>query len=185
RVEGEVEKLVEGSGMTTGRRSLQQEEMDLGELAADAAERFEAPARNAGCQLTIEAASTPVRGHWDRLKLEQVLANLLSNALKYGAGKPVRIRVSESEGIARLGVIDAGIGIAAEDVSRIVGRFERAVSTRHYGGLGLGLFIARQIVEAHGGEIQVRSKPNLGSEFTVLLPTISSDAPKLSEQLPH
>jgi len=119
------------------------------------------------------------------LKIDQVLSNLLSNALKYGAGKPVVIRIAESEGVARLSVIDAGIGIAAEDVSRIFGRFERAVSTRHYGGLGLGLFIARQIVEAHGGEIQVRSKPNGGSEFTVLLPTTGSDAPKLSEQLPH
>src|SRR5262249_26060259 len=119
RLNSLVENLLEVSRITTGRLSLQREEMDLGELAADAAERFEAPARNGGCQLTIEAASTPVRGHWDRLKLEQVLANLLSNALKYGAGKPVRIRVSESEGIARLGVIDAGIGIAAEDVSRI------------------------------------------------------------------
>ncbi len=180
-----VENLLEVSRITTGRLSLEREEVDLAELATDAAERFEAPARNAGCQLTIEAASTPVRGHWDRLKIEQVLANLLSNALKYGAAKPVRIHVSESEGVARLSVIDAGIGIAAEDISRIFGRFERAVSTRHYGGLGLGLFIARQIVEAHGGEIQVRSKPNQGSEFTVLLPIAGSDAPKLTEQLPH
>jgi PAS domain S-box-containing protein len=185
RLTGLVENLLEVSRITTGRLSLQLEEVDLGELAADAAERFEAPARNAGCQLTIEAASTPVRGQWDRLKLDQVLANLLTNALKYGAGKPVRICVAESEGVARLSVIDAGIGIAAEDVSRIFGRFERAVSTRHYGGLGLGLFIVRQIVEAHGGEIQVRTKPNRGSEFTVLLPTTGSDAPKLSEQLPH
>ena len=185
RLSGLVENLLEVSRITTGRLSLQREEVDLGELVADAAERFEAPARNAGCRLTIEAASTPVRGRWDRLKIDQVLSNLLSNALKYGAGKPVVIRIAESEGVARLSVIDAGIGIAAEDVSRIFGRFERAVSTRHYGGLGLGLFIARQIVEAHGGEIQVRSKPNGGSEFTVLLPTTGSDAPKLSEQLPH
>ena len=180
-----VENLLEVSRITTGRLGLQREQVDLGELVADAAERFEAPARNAGCQLTIEAASTPVRGHWDRVKLEHVLANLLSNALKYGAGKPVRIRVEESEGVARLSVTDAGIGIAAEDISRIFGRFERAVSTRHYGGLGLGLFIARQIVEAHGGEIQVRSAPIRGSEFTVILPTTGSDEAKLTEQLPH
>src|SRR5262249_58898050 len=117
--------------------------------------------------------------------MDQGPSNRVTNALKYGAGKPVVIRIDESEGVARLSVIDAGIGIAPEDVTRIFGRFERAVSTRHYGGLGLGLFIARQIVEAHEGEIRVRSKPGRGSEFTVLLPTGRPAESRLTEQLPN
>src|SRR5262249_34921380 len=154
RLSGLVENLLQVSRITTGRLELQREEVNLGELAADAAEHFDSAARSAGCPLSVAAPSSPVLGHWDRLRIEQVVAHLLSNARKYGAGKPVQVSIGESEGVARLIVSDEGIGIAPEDVTRIFGRFERAVSTRHYGGLGLGLFIARQIVEAHEGEIR-------------------------------
>jgi len=143
------------------------------------------PAAGAGRSLTVETGSEPIRGEWDRLRLEQVLSNLLSNALKYGAGKPVHVAVGRSEEVARLTVRDEGIGIAAEDAERIFGRFERAVSMREYGGLGLGLFIARQIAGAHGGEIRVQSKPNGGSEFTVLLPMIATEAPTHAPEPQH
>jgi signal transduction histidine kinase len=105
-----------------------------------------------------------------RSLLEQITSNLLSNAIKYGPGKPVDVNVHAVEGTARLTVRDYGIGIAHEAVARIFDRFERAVSPRHYGGLGLGLYIARQIVEAHRGSILVRSEPGAGSTFTVVLP---------------
>ena len=109
-------------------------------------------------------------GRWDRLTLEQIVSNLLSNAIKYGSGRPIEIDVRESDGAVRVAVRDRGIGIAKEDLTRIFGRFERGVSLRHYGGLGLGLFIARQLAEAHGGTIVAQSQPGAGSTFTLMLP---------------
>ncbi|MFY0572224.1 ATP-binding protein [Archangium lansingense] len=106
----------------------------------------------------------------ETLRLEQVVAHLLSNALKFGAGGPVLLRVEEQEGWARLTVRDAGIGMDEKVRARIFGRFERGVSERHYGGLGLGLFITHQVVDAMGGRIHVESAPGRGSTFTVELP---------------
>jgi signal transduction histidine kinase len=99
-----------------------------------------------------------------------VIANLLSNACKYGAGKPIRVEVGLDGKLARLSVRDHGIGIAPADRERIFERFERAASARHYGGLGLGLYITRQVVEAHGGTIRVASHAGAGSTFSVELP---------------
>ena len=96
--------------------------------------------------------------------------NLLANAAKYGAGGPVDLIVEDLGPSARLDVVDRGIGISPGDQGRIFDRFERAVSERHYGGFGLGLWLSRQIVEAHGGTIEVTSAPGVGSTFTVLLP---------------
>ena len=103
-----------------------------------------------------------VVGFWDRTRLEQVVTNLLSNALKFGAGKPIRVRVERPGRDGRFDGRDQGVGIAPADQKRIFGRFERAVSVRHYGGLGLGLFIVRQIVDSLGGCITVRSSPGKG-----------------------
>lgn len=96
--------------------------------------------------------------------------NLLSNALKFGAGKPIRVRVERRDATAVLTVGDPGVGIDTADQKRIFDRFERAVPTRHYGGLGLGLFIVRQIVDSLGGRITVRSSPGEGSTFQVEMP---------------
>jgi signal transduction histidine kinase len=104
------------------------------------------------------------------MRVEQVVTNLLSNAIKYGAGRPIEIRVDGDENTARLTVRDRGIGIPPDHQARIFERFERAVSTSDYGGFGLGLWIVRQIVEAHGGQIHVTSTPGQGSAFTVELP---------------
>ena len=123
----------------------------------------------AGCSVRLEV-SGEVRGCWDGSRLEQVVVNLLSNAAKYGAGKPVFIQVDAEGGQARLRVRDEGIGISEEALPRLFGRFERGVSERHYGGLGLGLYISRQIVGAMGGTIQVESQQDQGALFTVLLP---------------
>ncbi len=110
-------------------------------------------------------------GHWDALRIEQVVINLLTNALKYGPGKPIEIRLSALQpGMVTLEVQDQGIGLDPRDAARIFDRFERAVSASHYGGLGLGLYIARQIVQAHHGDIQVKSAPDRGATFTVILP---------------
>jgi signal transduction histidine kinase len=111
-----------------------------------------------------------VVGRWDRSRLEQVVANLLSNAFKYGSGKPVEIEIALEPERARLSVKDQGIGIPPERQGRIFERFERAVSARHYSGLGLGLYIVRRVLEALGGSIRVQSAPGVGSTFAVELP---------------
>ena len=164
-----VEKLLDVSRVATRRLALNLENMDLAQLARDTAERFRPQAAAAQSELLIDEEGRAA-GRWDRFRLEQVISNLLSNAIKYGRGKPITLRVSAAEDTARLSVRDEGIGIAGTDVTRIFGRFERAVSSRHYGGLGLGLYIAHEIVEAHSGCILVQSDPGHGSTFTVLLP---------------
>jgi signal transduction histidine kinase len=125
-----------------------------------------------------EAAATALQitapqelvGHWDRERLEQVVTNLLTNALKYGAGQPVEVTLSRAEEYARLAVRDAGIGVEPEHHDRIFERFERAVSVRNYGGFGLGLYIVRRVVEALGGAVRVDSDVGAGATFTVELP---------------
>ncbi len=109
-------------------------------------------------------------GPWDRLRLEQVAGNLLSNAIKYGPGQPVEVRVHRDGRRGILAVADRGIGVAPEEQQRIFDRFERAVTARHFGGLGLGLWIAREIVTRLGGSVRVESQPGQGATFTVELP---------------
>jgi PAS domain S-box-containing protein len=169
RLNALVNELLDVTRIHAGRLRMDLEEVDLTALVQDVAARFELPATQARSTLLLESPG-PVVGTWDRLRLEQVVTNLLSNALKYGTGKPVHVRVETSGGLARLEVRDEGIGIAPESLPRIFGRFERAVSDRHYGGLGLGLYITRQIVEALGGTVSVRSAPGAGATFTVELP---------------
>jgi signal transduction histidine kinase len=112
---------------------------------------------------------TEVHGRWDRLRIEQMVSNLVSNALKYGQGKPVEAALWTEDGQAIIRVTDHGIGIDEEHQKRIFQRFERAVATRDFGGFGLGLWIARQIAEASGGRIEVESKLGEGSAFTIRL----------------
>jgi PAS domain S-box-containing protein len=175
-----IEDLLDVSRVAAGRLELEPEAVDLAEVARGVAARFELELTRSGSSLTL-ALDGPVVGHWDRLRLEQVVTNLLSNAVKYGAGGPIEVRVEGEGGLARLVVRDRGIGIAAEDQGRIFGRFERAASSRHYGGLGMGLYITRQIVEAHGGSVRVASAPGAGSTFTVELPRRGAAAPAAPE----
>ncbi|RKH45653.1 sensor histidine kinase [Corallococcus sp. AB050B] len=169
RLSGLVDNLLDVSRITAGRLRLELEEMDLASVAAEILYRFSAAAAQAGTELGLEAP-VPVVGRWDRLRLEQVVTNLVSNALKYGAGQPVIVSVEANGTLARLTVKDHGIGIAPDDLARIFERFERAVSDRHYGGLGLGLYITRQIVEAFGGTVSAVSTPGEGSTFILELP---------------
>ncbi len=139
------------------------------EVVREVISTFAPQAESAGCEVVLSEHG-PVVGQWDRLRLEQVVTNLLTNAFKYGAGKPVRCACWAGRTQAQLSVADKGIGIEPEHLSRIFGRFERAVSDKHYGGLGLGLYITRQIVEALNGEVHVTSHPGQGSTFTVHAP---------------
>jgi signal transduction histidine kinase len=187
-----VDNLLDVSRVSSGTLRLQREECDLAEVVNEVVGRFGEECARAECQVTIQAPPTLV-GQWDRLRIEQVITNLLVNAIKYGAGKPIMIHVERGEGAAKLEVKDQGIGIEPEKVSRIFERFERAVSSRSYGGLGLGLYIARQIVDAHGGRIAVASRPGEGSTFTIDLPlehltllrgTAADDEPTIGLALP-
>jgi len=132
-------------------------------------ERWRDEASRAGCQLHVDAPA-PVRGRWDPLRIDQVIENLLGNAIKYAPGKPVRISVAARGDLAELCVSDDGPGIPPGAEARIFRRFERATDVRNYGGLGLGLYIVREIVEAHGGTISVDTAAGKGATFRVALP---------------
>ncbi|WNG29226.1 PAS domain-containing protein [Cystobacter fuscus] len=161
--------LLDVSLIASGCIELRREQVDLLSVVRQVVARLTPRAGKFQAPLIIEADS-PVVGQWDRSRLEQVVTNLLDNALKYGAGAPVVIRVTVDNGFARLSVRDKGIGIAPEESRRIFERYARAVSERNYGGLGLGLYITRAIVEAEGGRVRVHSALGQGATFVVELP---------------
>ncbi|WP_245768539.1 ATP-binding protein [Stigmatella aurantiaca] len=169
RLHSLVETLLEVSQLSLGRLRLQLEEVDLAEVVGDTVAQLRDVLERAGYTLTLEV-ERPLVGRYDRARFEKVVRNLLDNALKYGQGRPLRVRAWSEAGFSRLTVADQGIGILPEDQARIFERFERAVPGRNYGGLGLGLWIARQVVEAHGGHIQVDSAPGQGTTFSVRIP---------------
>ncbi|HVJ18007.1 MAG TPA: PAS domain-containing sensor histidine kinase [Polyangiaceae bacterium] len=164
-----VNGLLDVSRISAEAVELNLETFDLAVLVREVTSRLEDEATRAGCSFRVEAPAA-ARGNWDRAQLEQVLANLLGNALKYGSGNLVEVGLRQDAEHVRLTVHDRGIGIAPEDLERIFGRFERAVPSKHYGGLGLGLYISRQIVEAHGGTIEADSSSSAGTTFIVSLP---------------
>lgn len=164
-----VDNLLDVSRILNRRLQLDVEAFDLGELTTEVLERFRERAQDAGTAISAEAPG-PVIGYFDRLKMEQVVTNLLSNALKYGAGRPVAIRVHARGEQAVLQVEDWGPGIPPEHQVRIFERFERASDGHRKESLGLGLYIVRSLVEAHGGTIGVASEPGRGATFEVVLP---------------
>jgi len=164
-----MDEMLEVSRITGGRIDLNLEELDLAAFVRELLERSREPLERAGCALEFHAEDGAV-GKWDRLRIEQIVNNLLSNAMKYGRGKPIQVSLANNEHAASLSVRDCGIGIPVEEQARIFERFERAVSARIYTGFGLGLWIVRQIVDAMGGSIHVQSQPGKGSLFTVTIP---------------
>lgn len=170
-----VNNLLDVSRLAAGRFEIRREEVDLARVTMDVVSRFRQQVELAGGTLEISTPQ-PVVGNWDRLRIEQVVTNLVSNALKYGRGKPVGIQVEQHGPQARLTVKDQGIGIASEDLQRIFDRFTRASGTRNYAGLGLGLYIVKQIVDGLNGTITVESELGVGSTFTVELPVAIDSA---------
>jgi signal transduction histidine kinase len=164
-----VDDLLDVSRIRAGRLEVHPQRVDIVALVREVLERFSPQASRVGCALELEAPPS-LMGSVDPSRFEQVLDNLLSNALKYGAGKPVRLRLEARGRSLLLSVRDEGIGISPEAIERIFHRFERAVSDRHYGGLGLGLYITRTIVEASGGTVVADSVVGQGATFTVELP---------------
>ncbi len=169
RLSALVRQLLEVSRLTAHGPVVNPQAMDLAGLVREVADHFQESAAQMGCELLVRAPER-LEARWDRELCELVLSNLVSNALRYGRGGPVQLVLEQEETRALLSVRDRGIGIAPADQERIFQRFERAVSDRHYGGLGLGLWLVRQCVEALGGSIRVESAPGQGSTFTVELP---------------
>jgi PAS domain S-box-containing protein len=163
-----IERLLNISRITSGRLELQTATVDLAGLVRGVVTHFEDQMARAGCRYSLDARK-PVMARIDALRVEQVVINLFSNAIKYGGGKLIEIKVYKTAE-AVFSVRDHGIGIAPEHQALVFDKFERVVSSRNYGGFGLGLWISRQLVEAHGGRIEVSSELGAGSLFTVYLP---------------
>jgi signal transduction histidine kinase len=159
-----VEMLLDSTRLAQLEIPLALERVELGPLVARVVEGLRHH------DLVAVEADPGVVGEWDRARLEQIVGNLAGNALKFGEGKPVHVAVSARAGTALLVVEDQGSGISEEDQARLFRRFERGAAARGLGGLGLGLWIVRQNVEAHGGTIRVASRVGAGSRFEVELP---------------
>jgi PAS domain S-box-containing protein len=162
-------RLLDVARMAAGGFELEKSTLDLSELVRDAAARLEHSAARAGSPIRVET-SGPVIGVWDRTAIDQVVTNVLTNAVKFGDGRPIDVRVEGGGRTVRVRVRDCGPGVAEADRDRIFERFERGASERSFGGLGLGLWIARQILTAHEGRIGVESTPGSGATFVFELP---------------
>ena len=167
-----VERLLDVSQITADRMRLQElERFDLVALTREMVDQLKEAAERAGCELRLHGERAVV-GTWDRSRLEQMIVNLVSNALKYAPQTAIDITVAEGGLGAELIVEDHGIGIEPEKLGRIFERFARAVSERNYGGFGLGLYLVREIAEAHGGRVSAESEAGVGSRFRVELPLV-------------
>jgi signal transduction histidine kinase len=164
-----IERLVDVTMLSSEPLRLVREQTDLRELVVDVMERSREWIDGARCQLKLNAAQ-PVEGWWDRIRLESVIENLLSNALKFGAGKPITVTVERVDQTARLTVRDEGIGMSLDEQERLFTKFARSVPTQNYGGFGFGLWIVDQLVRVHRGVVRVNSSKGEGATFTVELP---------------
>ncbi len=169
RLSSLVSDLLDVSRIAAGRFTVEREPVDLAAVVREVVTRFEPQAQRAGSRLTLEAPES-LPTHSDRLRIDQVVTNLVDNAIKYGNAKPIQVRLWSEPGWAVLTVSDQGIGIEPAKLDAIFGRYERAVSERHYGGLGLGLYISRSVVELLGGSVSAASERGSGATFEVRLP---------------
>lgn len=172
-----VDRLLDVSQLASGRLELELEHGDLGEVVKEAVERFSEVASNAKCELRLSVASG-ISTRLDKFRLDEAIGNVISNAIKYGAGKPISIDLKAKDGKATLVVQDRGIGIPVEDLSRIFGRFERTTISHNYGGLGLGLYIAKQVIEQHEGSIRAENRSGGGARIVIELLLVKSTEAK-------
>jgi len=170
-----IEDMMDVSRIRSGTLSVRPVKIELSLLLQRVVDDLAQQAAAVGSTITLQAPE-PVDGWWDEFRIEQVAVNLLTNALRYGSGKPVEVSLSPAPDGAHIEVRDHGIGISQEDQKRIFRQFERAGGGRSADGLGLGLFITQQLVEAHGGSIKVYSEPGNGSVFILHLPHAAAPA---------
>ena len=181
RLEQLINALLDVSRLGTRRLDLQLERVDLVEVANDVLERLRDEASRQNVALELQAPPS-LPGLWDRSRLDQILTNLVTNAIKYGQSKPVDVVVTGADGRAEVRVVDRGIGVEPDQQERIFGKFERAASQRNYGGLGLGLWITRELVELMRGEVRVDSTPGQGATFIVSLPREDEDEQRSADR---
>lgn len=165
-----IDDMLDVTRIRSNHLSIRPAPFDLQALLARVVGNLSLQAQAAGSAITLHT-DQPVTGCWDEFRIEQVVTNLLTNALRYGNGKPVEVSVLRLGGSVAIQVRDQGKGIPVQDQQRIFDPFERAVGRDDStSGLGLGLYITRQLVEAHGGTINVQSQEAAGSLFSVTLP---------------
>lgn len=167
-----IDDMLDITRLTSGRFNLAKERVDLRDLIQDVMNRFTPQLEAHGIEVKIKAPEEII-GFWDQYRIEQVFINLLTNAIRYGNNKPIHISLSKDAVNAKFIVKDFGIGISPEDQKRIFQQFERVTTTHSTNGLGLGLYIVNQIIEAHGGHITLESELGKGSAFAVSLPLTS------------
>lgn len=166
-----VSDLLDTSRIESGRLTYRFEQVDVGSMTRELIDRFSEICKASGCKLSLKKF-VPVVVKGDLYRLEQVITNLITNAIKYGQGTEIDVSVEEMPDSARISVEDKGLGIRPEKISSIFEKFERGLSHNNISGLGLGLYIAKTIVDAHHGSIEVVSAPGKGAKFTVVLPRV-------------
>ena len=169
RMDAIVERMLTSVRIREGGVRFEPQNLNLSAVVDELIDKVRVEAGSARLPL-VRVGAQEVRGRWDRTRLEHAITNLLSNALRFGSSKPIRIECLDLGDRASIAVSDHGIGIDPADHERIFERFGRAVSSRHYGGLGLGLWVTREIVTQMGGSITVASALGQGATFTVTLP---------------
>jgi PAS domain S-box-containing protein len=169
RLQRLIDEMLDLARIQSGRLGMALEPVDLGELVRDVGKHATEEFRAASCELRVDSQPGIV-GTWDRFRVEQVLANFLSNAIRFGCGGMVELKAGTEGEQAFVSVTDHGDGIAEADRGRIFERFHRVANIRHHGGLGLGLYISREIAARLGGEIRLESSKGMGARFTLLLP---------------
>ena len=165
-----IDDMLDVSRMRSGQLSIRPGQVQLMDLLERVVSDLSLQAAATGCKLSLQP-HPPVEGCWDEFRIEQVVVNLLTNALRYGGGQPVEVSVQYAEDTVRIDVRDEGKGIAQSDLERIFEPYERGARNGEPKGLGLGLYISRQLAISHGGELRVTSKPGEGSTFSLILPT--------------
>ncbi len=164
-----IENLLDVSRISSGKLTLNKETFNLKSMIEEVVRHYADQLRNVETEIFVEAESG-IEGFMDKVRIEQVLINFLTNAGKYAPGKPILIKLTKSDGVAKLSVKDQGPGILEHDQARVFERFERIKTGENIGGLGLGLYISKQIIEAHGGKISLESEIGSGSTFITTIP---------------
>ena len=171
-----IDDMLDVSRMRSGQLSIRPGQVQLMDLLERVVSDLSLQAAATGCKLSL-TPHPPVEGCWDEFRIEQVVVNLLTNALRYGGGQPVEVSVQYAADTVRIDVRDEGKGIAPSDLERIFEPYERGARNSEPKGLGLGLYISRQLAISHGGELRVSSKPGEGSTFSLILPTCEQTVP--------
>jgi signal transduction histidine kinase len=163
--------LLDISRLNAGHLRLEPAQVDLAAVVREVAADHQAASRLGGSAVELHLPEGGMPGTWDLLAAEQIIENLIGNAIRYGGGRPVEVGLrSEAGDLVLLSVRDHGVGIAEADLPRLFGRFEQVVRRREQGGFGIGLWLTHKLVEAMGGSITVTSRVGEGSTFDVRLP---------------